>query len=91
MITDGKRMTAQSLTVYSAGTETTSSTIAFALYELSRNPDIQNRLREEILEVIAKHHDFTYESLQEMKYLGMVVSGKKILTKYLYSNHQMSN
>ena len=59
-----------------AGLETTGSTIAYALYELALNPEIQNRLRTEIMQVLNKHNgELTYDGIQEMAYLYMVVSG----------------
>ena len=51
--------------------------MSFALYELSVHPEIQSRLREEITEVLQKYNnEITYDSIQEMKYLDMVVNGK---------------
>lgn len=45
----------------------------FAAYELALNQDIQNRLRHEISEVLAKHNGaITYDGIMEMKYLDMV-------------------
>lgn len=51
----------------------------FALYELARNQEVQNKLREEIKRVSAKHKgELTYEAvMSEMEYLGRVVDGKK--------------
>lgn len=47
--------------------------MAFCAYELALNEDIQNRLREEIEEVLEKYNgDVTYDSIIEMKYLDMV-------------------
>jgi cytochrome P450 family 6 len=49
----------------------------FCLYELARNPDIQDRLRAEIDTVLEKHGgNITYESIFEMEYLEKVVDGK---------------
>ncbi|KAJ4432911.1 hypothetical protein ANN_15168, partial [Periplaneta americana] len=60
-----------------AGFETSSSTMCFALYELALQPNLQERLRTEILEVMEKYdNEVTYDGIQEMKYLDMVVSGK---------------
>lgn len=40
-------------------------------------PDIQNRLRAEIKEALLKSNgDLSYEDIQSMKYLQMVVQGK---------------
>lgn len=61
-----------------AGFETSASTLAFALYELSFKPEIQKRIRTEISEVLSKYHqDVTYDGIQEMPYLHMVVSGEQ--------------
>lgn len=60
-----------------ASFETSSSTQTFALYELSKQPEYQRRLREEINTVLAKHDNkLTYEAVMEMKYLECVVDGK---------------
>lgn len=41
---------------------------------MGNNPDIQERLYEEIVEVLAKHDGkFTFDALQEMEYLDMVI------------------
>jgi cytochrome P450 family 6 len=51
--------------------------MSFALYELAVHSDIQNRLRTEITRVMAKHQgELTYDGIQEMSYLDMVVSGE---------------
>lgn len=50
--------------------------MTFALYELSLNPEVQDKLREEILASLKKHeNNVTYESMLEMKYLQMVIDG----------------
>ncbi|XP_055679451.1 probable cytochrome P450 9f2 [Lutzomyia longipalpis] len=59
-----------------AGFETSSSVLSFTAYEIAVNPDVQDRLFEEIKAV----HDeldgksLTYDNLQRMKYMDMVVS-----------------
>lgn len=70
----------QAIQFYAAGFETVSSTISFTLYELCVNPDIQERLRNEIKDFTENSNGLTYESLNEMKYLDMVVS--ETLRKY---------
>lgn len=60
-----------------AGFETTSSTMSFLLLELAANLDIQIAVREEIVHVLHKHNgEVTYESVKDLKYLDMVISGK---------------
>ena len=51
--------------------------MTFALYELALNPDIQEKMRVEIREILAKHDNkLTYEAMLEMKYLQMVIDGE---------------
>ncbi|KAJ4434864.1 hypothetical protein ANN_23435, partial [Periplaneta americana] len=72
---------AQAFVFYSAGFETSSTTITFCLYELAQNPDIQERVREEIHASLRKYgENVTYDSIQEMGYLDKVVA--ETLRKY---------
>jgi cytochrome P450 family 6 len=51
------------------------------MYELALHPEIQHRLRAEIIGVLNKHNgELTYDGIQEISYLDMVVSGEGILT-----------
>ncbi|KAJ3642923.1 hypothetical protein Zmor_025670 [Zophobas morio] len=83
---DGKTLTleeitAQSAVFFVAGFETSSTTMAFALYELSKHQYIQDKVRYEINTVLAKHDNkITYEAIQEMKYMDQVID--ETLRKY---------
>lgn len=59
-----------------AGFSTVSLTIAFVLHELAVNPDVQEKLYEEVKEVQENLNGkpLSYEALQKMKYLDMVLS-----------------
>lgn len=46
-----------------------------ALYELACNPDIQERLHEEIDKMAQKNEALSYNDLQELTYLDQVVQG----------------
>ncbi|KAB0794241.1 hypothetical protein PPYR_13861 [Photinus pyralis] len=66
---------AQALMFFFAGFETTSTLICFMCHELAANPDVQQRLQEEINDVLKRcDGKVTYEALLSMKYLDMVVS-----------------
>ncbi|KAJ9594230.1 hypothetical protein L9F63_014390 [Diploptera punctata] len=78
---DGDMFVAQAFNIFIGGFETSSSATTFMLYELSKHPEAQNRLREEISQVLQKHNNqVTYEAIQEMKYMDMVVN--ETLRKY---------
>lgn len=67
---------AQAFAFFVAGFEPTSNTIAFCLYELSLNLDIQEKARQDIVNAINKNEgNLTYETLQEMTYLEAIVTG----------------
>nr|CAD7569190.1 unnamed protein product [Timema californicum] len=72
---------AQAAIFFTAGFESTSITTSFALYELALFPSIQWRLRAEIGAVLARHGgNITYQSVNEMTYLNMVI--KETLRMY---------
>ncbi|RZC40628.1 p450 domain containing protein [Asbolus verrucosus] len=77
---DDMKMAAQAISFFSAGNDTTSLTISFTLYELALNKEVQDRLRQEVRESFDEVGDFTYESVQGMKYLDWVLS--EALRKY---------
>jgi len=76
---EGDDVVGQAFMFLAAGFETSGSTLSYALYELALHPEIQNRLRAEIMEVLNKHNvQLTYDGVKEMAYLDMVVSGEGI-------------
>ncbi|PSN29418.1 hypothetical protein C0J52_26728 [Blattella germanica] len=78
---DGDDFVAQSFAFLSAGFETSSTTMTFTLYEMALHPDLQTRLRKDIMGGLAKfNNELTYEAIIEMQYLDMVVN--ETLRKY---------
>jgi len=76
---------AQAFVFFVAGFETSSATMTFCLYQLARNPDIQERVQNEIDTVLQKHDgNITYEAISEMGYLDKVVSGE-LISLYTYN------
>lgn len=68
-------ITAQSFIFFVAGFETSSTTMVNCLFELAKNPDIQDKLRSEILKVCGDGR-LTYESVSSVEYLNMVIDGE---------------
>ncbi|KAM0734448.1 putative cytochrome P450 6g2 [Formica fusca] len=63
---NGDDLMAQAASFFSAGFETSSTTTAFALYELALQPDLQNILRKEIVEALDKSGGkITYDIVHE--------------------------
>ncbi|XP_038200910.1 cytochrome P450 3A11-like [Arvicola amphibius] len=67
-------ITAQSIIFTFAGYDTTSSTLAFALYLLATHPDIQKKLQEEIDMALPNKAPLNYDKVMEMEYLDMVLN-----------------
>ncbi|KAG8239333.1 hypothetical protein J437_LFUL018962 [Ladona fulva] len=67
-------ITAQALSFVTDGFETSSTLIAFCLFELAHNPKVQEKLRKEIEAKIRQNDGtLTYDALQDMTYLDMVI------------------
>ncbi|CEP12637.1 hypothetical protein [Parasitella parasitica] len=59
-----------------AGHDTSSNTLAFTLYELAKNPEIQKRVREEVLQILGDSPEDiipTLEQTKQLNYLNMVM------------------
>ncbi|XP_063988903.1 cytochrome P450 6k1-like [Diachasmimorpha longicaudata] len=78
---EGDNIVAQAAVFFAAGFESSSTILSFSLYELAVQPEIQNRLREEIIDAIEKNGGrISYELIMELPYLDMVIS--ETLRKY---------
>ena len=74
-------LAAEGFIFYIGGFETSSSLLTFLLYEMALNPDIQDRLRDEIKSALHENNGkLTYDVLSELKYLDMVIN--ETLRKY---------
>lgn len=75
-------LVAQAATFQLAGIQTCSATLAFALYELARQPHLQERLHLEIVETVGSQDPpiMDYEKVEQMSYLSMIVD--ETLRKY---------
>ncbi|XP_039749953.1 cytochrome P450 6B1-like [Pararge aegeria] len=73
---------AQAFIFYAAGYETNASTLAYMMYELARNPQIQEKLIAEVDEVLDRHNGkITYEMItSELPYMDKVLN--ETLRKY---------
>ncbi|XP_020607814.1 cytochrome P450 3A41-like [Orbicella faveolata] len=64
---------AQSFTFILAGYETTSNALAYTTYCLALNPEVQEKLIEEIDEAVGDKETADYETVQNLEYLDMVL------------------
>lgn len=72
-----EEIAAQVFVFFLAGFETSSTTMTFCLHELSLNQEIQEKARQNVLDALEKHDGkITYESIADMNYLELCVSGK---------------
>ncbi|CAG5120896.1 unnamed protein product, partial [Candidula unifasciata] len=57
-----------------AGYETTSTTLSYLFFELSQNPQVQQRLRHEVMNVLPRgYHTIGYDDLKKLTYLDYVI------------------
>lgn len=76
-----EEIAAQVFVFYIAGSESSSSTVAYTLYELAQNERLMDRAQEDIKSILKMHDgELTYESIMEMKFIDLCV--KETLRKY---------
>ncbi|XP_046837515.1 cytochrome P450 6j1-like [Vespa crabro] len=81
---DEESLSANALSFFVDGYETSSATLSFICFELSIHCDIQEKLRKEIKQVLDKHQgEITYDSLKEMTYLDQVINESQRLNTVL--------
>lgn len=77
---DIEEMAAHSFLFFVGGFESSSSTMSFLMYELAKHPEIQQKVYEEIVEVLKKHDGkLTYEAAADMTYLGQCLDGRFLI------------
>ncbi|XP_014244280.1 probable cytochrome P450 6a13 [Cimex lectularius] len=64
---------AQAFVFFLAGFETSSTTMSFCMYELSKNVKCQDKALEEINKVLEKHGSLNYDAVIEMNYLENIL------------------
>ncbi|XP_056644762.1 cytochrome P450 6k1-like [Diorhabda sublineata] len=57
-----------------AGQETSSTILAFTLYELAVNQNVQDKLRKEVEINLQKHGEFTQDGIKDNKYMEMCLN-----------------
>lgn len=62
------------VTLFTAGHETTATSMAWTLHLLAHHPDVQNRARQEIEQILAGRAQLTADDLRALPYLSQVVS-----------------
>ena len=71
---DDIKIIANSITFFNAGHETTSTLLTWASYALAMNPDIQEKLHQEVKEAKEAKGQLDYETLFDLKYLDAVIN-----------------
>lgn len=70
---DNKQLRDDLMTMLVAGHETTAAVLTWALFELTKNPDILRRAREEIDEIVGDRNP-TLDDIKAMKYLRLIIA-----------------
>jgi len=68
-----KEILAQAFIFLIAGYETSGSSLTLISYNLALNPEVQEKLIDEVDRVLQKHDGLSYEAVNEMPYMDMVI------------------
>ena len=66
-------LVANAFLFFVAGLDTTSSTMTFLVHNLLHNPEVQEKIYQELVEVLGESNEITFEHVQSMKYLNNVI------------------
>lgn len=72
-------ITAQAMLFFFGGFESISNLLSFTTYAIAVNPDVQEKLHDEIDRIVEEENGITYEGVaHKMKYLDMVINGLSV-------------
>uniref|UniRef100_A0A2Y9D1N1 Cytochrome P450 n=1 Tax=Anopheles dirus TaxID=7168 RepID=A0A2Y9D1N1_9DIPT len=70
-----EEISAQAFVFFFAGFETSTTTLTCALHLLSKHPEVQEKARKCVQDVLEKHHgELTYDAVVEMEYIGCIIN-----------------
>lgn len=73
--TDDRKMIANELiNILLAARDTTASLLTFAVYLLAMHPDVMERARAEVLNIVGESETPTYEQIKQMRYLRAIIN-----------------
>uniref|UniRef100_A0A915EST6 Cytochrome P450 n=1 Tax=Ditylenchus dipsaci TaxID=166011 RepID=A0A915EST6_9BILA len=67
------KVLSQAYLIFLAGYDTTNAVILFALYMLALHPEIQQKLKDEIDDVVGDDEDITYDHMHRLTYLNQII------------------
>uniref|UniRef100_A0A1E1X6H2 Putative cytochrome n=1 Tax=Amblyomma aureolatum TaxID=187763 RepID=A0A1E1X6H2_9ACAR len=72
-VLDDDDITQNAFVVLVAGFETTSNTMALVTHVMTHHPEVQERMREELLSVLGPDEPITYTTIQKLTYMNAVI------------------
>lgn len=76
-----EQIAAQVFIFYIAGSESSSSAVAYTLYELTQNEELMERAQVDVKETLEKHNgEMSYDAIMDMKFIDLCM--KETLRKY---------
>lgn len=72
-----EQIVGQAFLFFAAGYNSSSTALCEALYEMARHPEIQEKARHEVLQVLERNNgELNYESTKQLKYIKQIILGK---------------
>ena len=68
-----KILVSNAFLLFIAALDTTSSTLSFIMHFLLKHPEVQERARDEIVEVMGTSTKITFDQIQDLKYIDKVI------------------
>lgn len=76
VLADPKVLRDEVLNILLAGRDTTTNTLSYGIYMLSKHPDVLKRLRQEVLETVGESRRPDFEDMRSMKYMRAFINGE---------------